>query len=99
MRHMTDGGRSLTDIARRLEALMATTGRNQSAFAELVGITQPAMSNYLKGFRRPQLDEAIKIASKTGVTLDWIYLGDRSGLPSRLLEALPDMSELGRRVG
>lgn len=72
---------------------MVATGRNQSAFAELVGITQPAMSNYMKGLRRPQLDEAIKIAAKTGVTLDWLYLGDRSGLPARLHEALPDLSQ------
>ena len=96
---MTDGGRSTADIARRLEALVAYTGRNQSAFAELVGVTQPAMSNYLKGLRRPQLDEAIKIAGKTGVTLDWIYLGDRSGLPARLLESLPDLSSPTRKAG
>lgn len=96
---MTDGGRSTTDIGRRIEALMASTGRNQSAFAELVGITQPALSNYVKGLRRPQLDEAIKIAAKTGVTLDWLYLGDRSGLPGRLLEALPDMSDQPRKAG
>lgn len=77
---------------------MASTGRNQSAFAELVGITQPAMSNYMKGLRRPQLDEAIKIAARTGVTLDWIYLGDRSGLPARLLESLPDLSAQPQRA-
>ncbi len=78
--------------------LMASTGRNQSAFAELVGITQPAMSNYMKGLRRPQLDEAMKIVAKTGVTLDWIYLGDRSGLPSRLLESLPELSDQPQRA-
>lgn len=45
---MTDGGRSNADIARRLQALMTALGRNQSAFAVLVEITQPAMSNYVK---------------------------------------------------
>lgn len=96
---MSDGGRSTIDIAKRLAALMATTERNQSGFAELVGITQPAMSNYLKGYRRPQLDEAIRIASRTGVTLDWIYLGDRSGLSQRLLEILPDLSGSHKQAG
>lgn len=57
---MTDGGRSNEDIAKRLQALMTALGRNQSAFAVLVEITQPAMSNYVKGLRRPQLDEAMK---------------------------------------
>ena len=96
---MTDGGRSNDDIAKRLQALMTALGRNQSAFAVLVEITQPAMSNYVKGLRRPQLDEAMKIVAKTGVTLDWIYLGDRAGLPSRLLEVLPDLSEQPRKAG
>lgn len=92
---MTDGGRSLSDIAMRIDALMATLGHNQTSFALLVGISQPALNNYLKGIRRPDLDVAIQMQLRTGVTLDWLYLGDRAGLPSRLLETLPDLS---RRV-
>ena len=89
---MADGGRSNTDIARRLDALMQATSRNQASFAALIGVSQPALNNYLKALRRPDIDVAINIQSKTGATLDWIYLGDRSGLPARLLEILPDLS-------
>ena len=89
---MTDGTRSNADIAMRLAALTAALGYNQTAFAQLVGISQPAMNNYLRGIRRPDIDVAIQIQMRTGATLDWIYLGDRSGLPSRLLAALPDLS-------
>lgn len=89
---MADGGRSNADIAARLVVLMDALERNQTSFASLLGITPSALNNYLKGLRRPDLDIAITIASKTGVTLDWLYLGDRSGLPSRLLAALPDLS-------
>lgn len=89
---MTDGGRSLADIARRIEALMAALEQNQTGFAMLIGISQPALNNYLKGIRRPDIDVAIQMSVRTGVTLDWLYTGERAGLPSRLLEKLPDLS-------
>ncbi len=89
---MTDGGRNNADIAMRLAALTEALGHNQTGFAQLVGITQPALNNYLRGIRRPDIDVAIRIQMRTGATLDWLYLGDRSGLPSRLLQLLPDLS-------
>lgn len=92
---MSDGGRSNLDIGMRLQALMDLLGLNQAGFANLIGVSQPALNNYLKGLRRPDLDVAINIQIKTGVTLDWIYLGDRSGLPAKLLAALPDLSGRG----
>lgn len=96
---MADGGRSNAHIAIRLNALMGALRLNQTGFAQLVGISQPGLNNYLKGHRRPDIDVAIAIQMKTGVTLDWIYLGDRSGLPSRLLEILPDLSDQIEKVG
>lgn len=89
---MTDGGRNNADIAVRLAALVEALGHNQTSFANLVGISQPALNNYLKGIRRPDIDVAISIQMRTGATLDWLYLGDRSGLPGRLIEILPDLS-------
>lgn len=96
---MTDGNRSNSDIARRLVALRTALGHNQSAFAALVGVSQPAMNNYEKGLRRPELDVAVKILQRTGVTLDWLYLGSRSGLPAHLLATLPDLSEQQSKAG
>lgn len=96
---MADGGRSNADIAMRLNALMTALDLKQVGLASLVGVTQPALSNYLKGLRRPEIDVGIAIQAKTGATLDWLYLGDRSGLPSRLLEKLPDLSARPEKVG
>lgn len=76
----------------RLEALMKVLAKKQVEFASMVGISQPALNNYLKGLRRPDIDVAIAIQTRTGATLDWIYLGDRSGLPVRLAAELPDLS-------
>lgn len=84
----------------RLEALMTALDLKQVEFANLVGISQPALNNYLKALRRPDIDVAISIQMKTGATLDWIYLGDRSGLPARLLGILPDLSSpAGEKAG
>lgn len=96
---MADGGRSNSDIAMRLRALMTALELNQVGFANLVGISQPALNNYLKGLRRPDLDVAISIQTKTSVTLDWLYLGNRSGLPARLLEKIPDLSNQAEKAG
>ena len=79
-------------VSRHLENFIALyEAQNMHAAADRKGISQPALNNYLKGLRRPEIDVAINIHAKTGATLDWIYLGDRSGLPSRLLESLPDL--------
>lgn len=67
--------------------------------AALIGVKQPAMSNYMSGIRRPDLDIGIALQVKTGATLDWLYLGDRSGLPARLLEKLPDLSAQSEKAG
>jgi transcriptional regulator with XRE-family HTH domain len=89
---MADGGRSNADIAMRLNALMKALDKKQVEFAQLIGISQPALNNYLKALRRPDIDVAITIQSRTGATLDWIYLGDRAGLPVRLASILPELS-------
>lgn len=69
---------------------------NQAAFAQLIEVSQPAVNNYERAIRRPEIDVAIKIQMKTGATLDWIYLGDRSGLSGRLLAILPDLETVQR---
>ena len=82
---MADGGKSTEDIGKRIVMLREALGHNQSGFAKLVDISQPSLANYESGLRRPELDKAFLIVAKTGVTLDWLYLGDRGGLSARLL--------------
>lgn len=49
------------------------------------GITPSAWSNWEKGAKnRPDLNEALKLVAEFRLTLDWIYLGDPSGLPRDL---------------
>ena len=68
---MADGGRSTADIGKRIVMLREALGHNQGQFARLVDISQPALANYESGLRRPEIDKAVQIVVKTGVTLDW----------------------------
>lgn len=96
---MADGGKSPADIGKRIVMLREALGHNQGAFARLVGISQPALANYESGLRRPELDKAFLVVAKTGVTLDWLYLGDRSGLPQRLLALVEEFDVSARKTG
>ena len=94
---MREWDTSLEAIGKRIEATRLALGyTNASAFARLVGISVPALGNYERGERRPNVDQALQIVRATGATLDWIYRGDRSGLPHRIAAHLPaEPSEAG----
>lgn len=96
---MADGGKSPRDIGHRIVTLREALGHNQSSFSKLVGISQPSIANYESGLRRPEIDKAIQISAKTGATLDWLYLGDRGGLPQRLLALIEAGDAQERRAG
>ena len=76
-------------FARRLIATREALGLRPSQFCEAAGIARSAYSNWEAGEKRPGLSAAIKLVKVHGLTLDWIYLGDPSGLPSRIVSKLP----------
>ena len=84
---------SLDAIGARLKAIRKASGRNQSQFATWVEVNIPTWSNYERAYRRIDLDNAFKVVRKTGVTLDWIYFGDESGLPVHLRDSLDEHLE------
>ena len=51
-------------------------GRRAAAFCRTYGFSTTQWHNYEKGERRINLDEALKLTSGTGATLEWIYRGD-----------------------
>lgn len=75
-------------VARRLEQLRKAIGMSQVEFCELTGIGKTAWNNYERARARISLNEALKVRTKTGATLDWIYAGDQSGLPVQLAKKL-----------
>ncbi len=86
-------------VGERLRALRVSVTDNQSEFCRRVGIASNTWNQYEKAVSRPDLDRATQIVQTFGVTLDWIYLGDPSGLPHqlavRIAAARPDVDEGG----
>lgn len=68
-------------IAHRLRMGREALGMSAAELCRRTGIQPNTYSQWENSKGRPQLDEAIKLCSALGYTLDWIYLGDRSGLP------------------
>ena len=70
-------------VGARLKALRQASGLSQAAWCRFVEITAPAWHHYESGTNRISLNQALKVAEKAGVSLDWIYRqsGDLPGVP------------------
>jgi transcriptional regulator with XRE-family HTH domain len=76
-------------IGARLKALRLSLGFNQArAFCTFIGAHETNWNMFERGHRRISLDEAAKVFSKTGASLDWIYFGVEHSLPVHLAEKL-----------
>jgi transcriptional regulator with XRE-family HTH domain len=76
-------------IGARLKALRLALGFHQArAFCTFIGAHEPNWNMFERGHRRISLDEAVKVVIKTGVSLDWIYLGREHTLPLHIAEKL-----------
>lgn len=71
---------------RRIEAAAKLSGAKIAMLTEN-RIRPSRWTEYCKGERLITVEAAIELHKLTGVTLDYIYRGDLSGLPQRLLTA------------
>jgi len=85
-------GRSET--GERLRLTREALGLSQAELCRRVGISPAAWNNAETGDNRLGVDNAMELCKATGVTLDWIYLGHRAGLPQKLAV---DIERLMRR--
>ena len=75
--------RMFTDIGARLAAVrqaFSLDGESQKSFAKRNGFEPTQWNNWESGFRRISVDDAMKLASLYGLSLDFIYMGRRDGL-------------------
>ncbi|EIM25715.1 helix-turn-helix domain-containing protein [Microvirga lotononidis] len=76
-------------IGGRIRRLRLALGYDQArAFCQFVGFSDQALYNYETGKRRISLDEVMKIVTKTGASLDFIYRGLEHTLPGHVLDKL-----------
>ncbi len=81
----TEDPTDVNAIARRLIATRLALGfPSQVEFCAAAGIPYNTWNNYETARGRPKLDIAVQLCTRFGLTLDWIYRGDPSGLPIRL---------------
>lgn len=61
----------------RIKEMIAEKGISQKELSELTGITESAISHYVKGTRVPRGANLIKIAGVLGTTADDLLSGDK----------------------
>lgn len=76
-------------IAGRLKLLREALDLNQAELCRRTGLAPNRWNQYETGERPITVAAAAILCEAFGVTLDWIYRGDRSGLPDRILTKIP----------
>lgn len=83
-----DCGELSKDVGRRLALARKALKLQQDEIATALGASQPQYSQYETGRRLLTLPPALRLCERYNLTLDWLYRGDPSGLPIRMLEAI-----------
>jgi transcriptional regulator with XRE-family HTH domain len=78
---LNETGRRITQARKALELSQVEICRN-------IEVGETTWNNWERGKRVPDPFVMAKFAEHYGVTLDWVYRGDREGLSHRLLNKL-----------
>ena len=71
----------------RLADLIKSKQLSQKKLAEMAGVTEAAMSHYLKGDRFPRASVLSRIADALGTTSDYLMNGVASDTSTEILQA------------
>lgn len=88
MQDRTSDGRQNAGVGERLRLTRQALGMAQNEFAARAGIAANTYNQFESGRNRPSLDAAMKLVDAYKITLDWIYLGDPSGLRYEMADAI-----------
>ena len=65
-----------SQVSGRIRAIMAQAQINQQGLADLLGMSQPAVSQYLQG-RIPPPEALLSLARLGNTTIEWILTGEK----------------------
>lgn len=83
-----------SQIALRLRAVMAYLEKDTvQAFADFIGEDRSTVSHWLNSGWMPPVPAMVELNRRTGITLDWIYQGNPSGLPDSMAILLTALME------
>lgn len=71
---------SIAAISRRLALTRLAIGLKKAAMARRMGVSPQAWNNWEEGHERISIEMSHKLCAALGLTFDWIYRGDMSGL-------------------
>jgi transcriptional regulator with XRE-family HTH domain len=80
-------------VGRRLEQSLIAIGKKPAEIARLFGISQQRLSNYITGARPLDIEVAMKLSARFGITLDWLYMGDIRSLPYEIAQRIVPIEE------
>ena len=84
-----------SQVARRLKVLrQVVAGENQTAFAARLGMEMKRWNNFERGYPLSKEIAFLIVQKVPGVTLDWLWLGNESGLPLKLQRELAEAERL-----
>ena len=76
------------EVGKRLKILREALNMSQVALCRATGIGDQVWNNAETGDNLLTVPNAVKLCRVTGVTMDWIYLGQVTALPFSLLNAI-----------
>ncbi len=88
MKERRSDGRGAAAIGERLLLTRQALGLAQKDFADRAGLAANTYNQYESGRNIPALDRAHALCDAYGLTMDWIYRGDPSGLRYELAAAI-----------
>ena len=81
------------DIIQRITAIINYKSRNESDFANIIGIAQTSLNNYMTGRRKISFDVIKKISTSFGdISLDWLITGKGAMLKVEAPALIPSAS-------
>ncbi|MDB5317811.1 MAG: hypothetical protein JWO24_3655 [Rhodospirillales bacterium] len=80
-------------VGSNLRAAIDALGISYVDAAEVMGVTKNHLGNWMRGSTYPMPFAVYRFSRRYGVTADWLYLSDPSGLPLRIASAMKIVSE------
>ena len=77
-----DKTRYKMDVGWRLGVAIEAVGVSKASVARTLGLPQQNISNWLRGDHYPDAFFVYKFCKRYGISADWIYLGEVSGISS-----------------
>ena len=89
---------SVAEVAARLKLTREAMGLSQVRICKLTGISVQTWNNAETGDNMLGLASALRLCRATGVTLEWIYRGNRFQLPQVIAEEIARREPRQRRA-